>query len=79
MEILKEISNIGIIPVVKINDAAKAVPLAKALAQGSGGKWYADIDSLLPELKKLLRKGDTVLVKASHSMQFERIVSFLNE
>ena len=34
MEILKEISNIGIIPVVKINDAAKAVPLAKALAEG---------------------------------------------
>jgi alpha-mannosidase len=34
MEILKELSNIGIIPVVKINDAEKAVPLAKALAKG---------------------------------------------
>lgn len=34
MEILKELSNIGIIPVVKINDAKKAVPLAKALAKG---------------------------------------------
>lgn len=52
-------------------------PLAKALAEGSGGKWYADIDSLLPDLKSLLKKGDTVLVKASHSMQFERIVAFL--
>lgn len=54
-------------------------PLAKALADGSGGKWYADIESLLPELKALLKKGDTVLVKASHSMQFERIVDFLKE
>ena len=34
MDILKELSNIGIIPVVKINDAKKAMPLAKALAAG---------------------------------------------
>lgn len=34
MDILKEISNIGIIPVIKINDANKAVPLAKALIDG---------------------------------------------
>ena len=34
MEILKEIENIGIIPVVCINDAEKAVPLAKALQDG---------------------------------------------
>ena len=34
MDILQEIYNIGIIPVVKINDAKKAVPLAKALIDG---------------------------------------------
>lgn len=34
MDILKELFNIGIIPVVKINDAKKAIPLAKALAKG---------------------------------------------
>jgi len=34
MNILNEISNIGIIPVIKINDAAKAAPLAKALIDG---------------------------------------------
>ncbi len=33
-EILKKISLIGIVPVVKINDAEKAVPLAKALSDG---------------------------------------------
>ena len=31
---LKEIYNIGIIPVIKINNAEKAVPLAKALIDG---------------------------------------------
>ncbi len=34
MDMLKELSNIGIIPVVKINDAKKAVPLANALSKG---------------------------------------------
>ena len=34
MDILNIISNIGIIPVIKINDAKKAVPLAKALIDG---------------------------------------------
>jgi len=34
LNILNEISNIGIIPVIKINDAAKAAPLAKALIDG---------------------------------------------
>ena len=34
MDILKTISNIGIIPVIKINDASKAVPLAEALIDG---------------------------------------------
>ena len=34
MNILNEISNIGIIPVIKINDATKAAPLAKALIDG---------------------------------------------
>ncbi len=34
MDILKQIYNIGIIPVIKINDAKNAVPLAKALLDG---------------------------------------------
>ena len=32
--ILKELSLIGIVPVIKIDDAANAVPLAKALLEG---------------------------------------------
>ncbi len=34
MEIIKQISNIGIVPVIKIKDISKAVPLAKALIDG---------------------------------------------
>ena len=33
-DILKQIGDYGIVPVIKIEDAEKAVPLAKALANG---------------------------------------------
>lgn len=36
-------------------------------------------EELLKELPGLLKKGDTILVKASHFMQFEKVVEFLQE
>ena len=33
-DILRQIGTFGIVPVIKIEDAEKAVPLAKALANG---------------------------------------------
>ena len=38
---------------------------------------YASLADLLPDLPGLIRPGDCVLVKASHSMQFEKIVDAL--
>ena len=52
-------------------------PLAKELARGAEDLWFESIESLLPELPDLLKDGDTVLVKASHSMHFENIVENL--
>ena len=40
-------------------------------------KHFFSRDQLMIELPHLLKKGDTILVKASHYMQFERIVSLL--
>lgn len=54
-------------------------PLAKELARGARDVWYESIDELLSELPGLLHKGDTVLVKASHSMHFENIVDYLKD
>ena len=54
-------------------------PLAKALAKGAQGEWFGSIEELEEKLPALLRDGDTVLVKASHSMQFEKITAFLKE
>ena len=51
--------------------------LSKELAKGANGKWFADIEQIKEALPSLIKDGDTVLVKASHSMQFEKIVEFL--
>ncbi len=53
--------------------------LSKELAKGADGKWFADIEQIKEALPSLIKDGDTVLVKASHSMQFEKIVEFLKE
>ena len=36
MDVMKELSKIGIVPVIAINDAADAVPMAKALIEEIG-------------------------------------------
>ena len=54
-------------------------PLAKELARGAADVWFESIEALAPELTAILRKGDTVLVKASHSMHFEKIVEILRQ
>lgn len=53
--------------------------LAKEIAAGAGegALWYPDIASLITALPTLVGPGDTVLVKASHSMGFEAVVSAL--
>ncbi len=55
-----------------------AGPLAKELAGGADGKWFPTKEELINALPGIIREGDTVLVKASHSMQFEKIVEYLN-
>ena len=62
---------------IGIDRVISAGPLAKELAKGAGDIWFGSIEALENELPSLLKDGDTVLVKASHSMHFEKIVEFL--
>ena len=52
---------------------------ARALAEGAGGDavWFADVGQLTASLPALLRRGDTVLVKASRAMGFEQVTQTL--
>lgn len=52
-------------------------PLALELAKGAEGLWFASIDDLDADINSLIKNRDTVLVKASHSMQFDKIVESL--
>ena len=54
-------------------------PLSKATAEGfsEGAVYFETVDDCIAGIKELLQAGDTVLVKASHSMQFERITEAL--
>ena len=42
-----------------------------------GRKPLSCLDELMEKLPKLLKQGDTILVKASHFMHFETIVNHL--
>lgn len=71
----------------KIDLILCAGSLSRATAEGAsdGGKSssevhaYRDKDELLQALMPLLKQGDTILVKASHAMQFEEIVAALGD
>lgn len=39
--------------------------------------YFAERDEMIQILPKLFKKGDTILVKASHGMEFEKVVEFL--
>ena len=39
--------------------------------------YFQTKEELLENLEKILRRGDNILVKASHGMKFEQVVEFL--
>ena len=40
--------------------------------------YFEKRDEMIDGLKSILKPGDSILVKASHGMQFEKVVEFLN-
>lgn len=66
---------------VILGAGALAGKLCEAAAEAGVGKvcHYQDREQLIRDLPKLLHKGDTILVKASHGMGFEKIVEELTQ
>lgn len=50
-----------------------------AMETGTEARHFPDVEGLIAALPELLCRGDAVLVKASHSMRFERISEALKE
>lgn len=55
--------------------------LSKHTAEGAGetARWYPDTASLIAALPEIVKRGDTVLVKASHSMGFDAVVRAVSQ
>ena len=71
-ELTKEL---GIDCVIAIGQKAKDI----ADANGVKAKWFADIQTALPAIQKEFTALSAMLVKASHSMHFEKIVEELTK
>ena len=70
----------GVSLVITCGELAKNIAAGAAAANPAVVTASFDtLDALLPALDELLQPGDCVLVKASHSMQFERIVQALTQ
>ena len=68
----------GIEQVIACGELAKEIYAGARAAENAPLAWhFPDRESLLDVLDQLIRKGDTVLVKASHSAHFETLVSAL--
>jgi len=52
---------------------------AKDLADAANGDWYATVDEALPAIKAAFAPDTAMLVKASHSMHFEKITEELTK
>ena len=50
-----------------------------AIAKGCRAMYFANKDILLRELPELLEDGDTIRIKASHSMHLEEVAAWLDE
>ena len=85
-ELLNRIHDIGIIPVIAIDDAAKAVPLARALV--AGGLSAAEVTfrttaaedairAIVSEVPEMIVGAGTVLTKEQADRAIEAGVSFI--
>ena len=74
----KHLKNLHVDILVTIGTLSAALhEAAKKSAPQTRCLHFADVDSFLKETDQILKSGDAVLVKASHSMGFTKIVEAL--
>ena len=63
---------------IAIGTRSRSMSEAALKAGMANVRWFETVDDFLKEAEDLLQGGDTVLVKASHAMKFEKIVERLS-
>ena len=52
---------------------------AKAANNDMDARLFSTREELIPQLSDLLKQGDSILIKASHFMHFEKIIEALED
>ncbi len=69
----------GIDVLVCVGDLSKYMyDEAERLSEKGGIHYFRTREEMLASLEEILKPGDNILVKASHGMQFEKVVEFLS-
>lgn len=63
----------------KCDKVLSAGPLARHIAEGANGVYFLTKEDLINNIPVFIKEGDVVLVKASHSMAFEKITEELKK
>lgn len=72
--------NVGMLAAMLHVDRVIAVgEKARGIAEAANGDWYATVDAALPAVREAFAPNTAMLVKASHSMHFERIADALKD
>ena len=69
----------GIDLLIAVGARSKSLYEAAEAAGMKNAHWFESVEDLLPVIRELTAMKDTILVKASHAMGFERIVEALKQ
>ena len=69
----------GIDLLIAVGARSKSLYEAAEAAGMKNAHWFESVEDLLPVIRELTSMKDTILVKASHAMGFERIVEALKQ
>ena len=68
----------GIDLIICVGPISEKMQLGAKLSTDNDVRHFLNVDDCIHSLPDLLHEGDNILVKASHSMNFSKIVDFLN-
>ena len=74
----KYVASAGVDLIICVGDLSEKMQLGARLNTDNDVQYFRTVEDCIHYLPDLLRRGDSILVKASHSLNFSRIVDFLN-
>ena len=74
----KYVASAGVDLIICVGELSEKMQLGARLNTDNDVQYFHTVEDCIHYLPDLLRRGDNILVKASHSLNFSRIVDYLN-